>query len=256
MPFLRAAAIPFVLLGYVVFAVPFEAAVRGLPRWRGCTAPVLARLLLALLRIRVEASAPERLASGALVVANHVSWIDILAIASLRPVRFLAKAEVGAWPLIAAIGRAQGVIHVDRARRRSILPPNIAMADALVGGETVLFFPEGTTCGGGLRPFRSSHFEAGRTAARPGAPVPVVPLALSYEHAQAAWVGDDALLPHVWMMLSSPPSICRLTFGAPRLMTAQCCRKKVARDLEASVLALCAASAGSGPAAASCDVQT
>lgn len=242
MPILRAAAIPVVLLGYVLFAIPFEAAVRRVPRWRDRTGPALARLLLSLLRIRVEAPAPERLSPGALLVANHVSWIDILVVASLRPVRFLAKAEVGGWPLVAAIARAQGVIHVDRARRRSIPPANRAMAEALAAGDAVMLFPEGTTSDAGLLPFRSSHFEAARAAARSGA-VPVVPLALSYEHPRAAWIGDDALLPHVWMMLASPPSTCRLALGAPRLMTAQDCRKAAARDLETRVRALLVAQA-------------
>lgn len=240
MPILRALAIPLVLIAYAGLFLPAAAAFRLGAARRGASQTVLARLLLALLRIRVDASGLERIPSGAMLVANHISWLDILVLSSLRPARFLAKAEVGAWPLVAAIARAHGVIHVDRRRRRSILPANRAMADALACGETVLFFPEGTTgCGASLLPFRSSHFEAACEAARrsPDA-VAVVPLALAYEHPRAAWVGDDALLPHVWEMLTSPPSVCRVGTGAARPVTPACGRKQVARDLEGRVEAL------------------
>lgn len=235
MTILRAALIPVVLLSYVLLAVPAEwLAARRPPSARGWLSPSLARLLLALLRIRVEASGLDALRAGTLVVANHVSWIDILVIASLRPVRFLAKAEVGAWPIVAAIARAQGAIFVDRARRRSILPANAAIRRALAAGDVVVVFPEGTTGpGDGVLPFRSSHLQPACDA--PRGTRRVAALALRYDDPRAAWVGDATLPPHLLEMLRAPRSVCRLVFAAPRELAPACCRKRLARQMQDEV---------------------
>ncbi|MBK9082784.1 MAG: 1-acyl-sn-glycerol-3-phosphate acyltransferase [Rhizobiales bacterium] len=238
MTILRAALIPVVLSTYVLMAIPVERLVaRRAPAARGWTSPWLARLLLALLRIRVEASGLDALRAGTLVVANHVSWIDILVIASLRPMRFLAKAEVGRWPLVAAVARAQGTIFVDRARRRSILPANAAIAAALAAGDVVVVFPEGTTgAGDEALPFRSSHLQP-VCDARP-ASKRIVPLALRYDNSRAAWLGDATLLPHLWEMLRAPPSVCCAVFGAARDIEPGVSRKRLARLMQDQVARL------------------
>lgn len=243
MTILRAALVPVVLVIYAAAAAPWEAAVGRLwPRARGRGAMWLCRLLLAVLRIRVEAAGVSSLDPPRMIAANHVSWIDILVVGSLRPTRFLAKAEVGAWPLVAAIARAQGTIFVDRRRRRSIPPANAAILDALMGGETVAIFPEGTTNAAGAPiAFRSSHFQPACDAASrlgDGGAVCVAPLALSYDNPRAAWIGDAELLPHIWEMLRAPPSICRVTMGAPLEVDGSGSRKSLARAAGARVDAL------------------
>ncbi|WP_405091045.1 1-acyl-sn-glycerol-3-phosphate acyltransferase [Micromonospora sp. NBC_01392] len=139
-------------------------------------------------RLVVRGRPPRR---RALLVANHVSWLDILAVLAVSPARMLAKREVRRWPVLGALAAAAGTIFVDRSRPRA-LPVTVAgVADALRAGHPVVVFPEGTTwcgAGSGCRPtrgFRPAMFEAAVVAG-----APVVPLGIGYRHA-----GDASTLP-------------------------------------------------------------
>lgn len=140
------------------------------------------------MRLVVRGRPPRR---RALLVANHVSWLDILAVLAVSPARMLAKREVRRWPVLGALAAAAGTIFVDRSRPRA-LPVTVAgVADALRAGHPVVVFPEGTTwcgAGSGCRPtrgFRPAMFEAAVVAG-----APVVPLGIGYRHA-----GDASTLP-------------------------------------------------------------
>ncbi|NBP63031.1 MAG: 1-acyl-sn-glycerol-3-phosphate acyltransferase [Betaproteobacteria bacterium] len=115
-------------------------------------------------------NAPER---GELVVMNHISFIDILALDALRPVHFIAKSEIRKWPVIGILCDRTGTIFIERGKRRAVHDVLKTMANELRQGEVVSFFPEGTTSDGRqLLPFHANLFEA---AVRSGAPVrPVV----------------------------------------------------------------------------------
>jgi 1-acyl-sn-glycerol-3-phosphate acyltransferase len=181
-----------VLLGAAVL-VPALAVLR--PRWRAQITRDCARAALRVLGIghTWRGTRPVR---GALLVANHISWLDILVLmAEQRPPRLVAKAEVRGWPLLGWIARYTGSIFIDRARPRT-LPETVALAcAALAQGETVAVFPEGTTsCGVGTGGFRPAFFQA---AIDTGAAV--VPLTLRYRAAGVptpapAFIGDDTLL--------------------------------------------------------------
>ena len=139
-------------------------------------------------RLVVRGRPPRR---RALLVANHVSWLDVLAVLAVSPARMLAKREVRRWPVLGALAAAAGTLFVDRSRPRA-LPVTVArVADALRAGHPVVVFPEGTTwCGApsGCRPtrgFRPAMFEAAVVAG-----APVVPLGIGYRHA-----GDASTLP-------------------------------------------------------------
>lgn len=127
----------------------------------------------------------------ALLVANHVSWLDILAVLAVSPARMLAKREVRDWPVLGPLAAAAGTVFVDRSRPRD-LPATVGrVAGALRAGHSVAVFPEGTTwCGAaaGCRPgrgFRPAVFQAAVDAG-----APVVPLRLAYRYA-----GDASTLP-------------------------------------------------------------
>jgi 1-acyl-sn-glycerol-3-phosphate acyltransferase len=155
-------------------------------------------------------------AGAALLVANHRSWIDILAILAHHPCAFVGKREVRAWPVVGRCADALGVVWVDRARKRDLLRAIPALEGALRAGRQVLLFPEGTTGPGpGCLPFKSSLFEA---AVRAG--VPVVPLHLTGSVAEGdvdalAWYGDEALGPNLARVRRLRGATFHVTVGAP-----------------------------------------
>jgi 1-acyl-sn-glycerol-3-phosphate acyltransferase len=119
----------------------------------------------------------------AMVVANHVSWLDIAAIHASAPhARFVSKADVLAWPLLGKMVRGAGTLFIERDRKRDALRVVHQMAEALARGETVAVFPEGTTSDGqGVLPFHANLLQAAISAG-----APVQPVALRYSDAQHA----------------------------------------------------------------------
>ena len=232
------------LIGFLVIALPPLWTARERPAPADRMTVLLCRLLLRLARVRVEVEGTWSTARPMMLAANHVSWIDILALAAMTPVCFLAKREVSRWPLVSGFAARQGTVYVDRLRRRSIPGANRDLAARMLEGRMVLLFPEGTTLAGPCPgPFRSSHFAAARDllAADPSREaVTVQPVALVYSRADAAWVGDEALVPHVWRILRQPPLTCRVRFGAPIAYTTGSDRKIVARQAREAVVAMLA----------------
>ncbi|WP_020671080.1 lysophospholipid acyltransferase family protein [Amycolatopsis nigrescens] len=133
---------------------------------------------------------------GALVVNNHMSWLDIVAINAVRPMRALAKKEVGGWPLLGGLVSRSGSLFLDR-ERLSTLPATIAeLAEALRTGAMVNVTPEGTTwCGLASGRFTTATFQAAIDGG-----VPVRPIALRYrladgrETTRAAFIGPESLI--------------------------------------------------------------
>ncbi|HEX6686218.1 MAG TPA: lysophospholipid acyltransferase family protein [Candidatus Limnocylindrales bacterium] len=162
-------------------------------------APVLARALLAALGIRwAVIGAP--VARGALLAGNHVSWLDILLMMAMdttsgsgsgsRPLRLVAKAEVGSWPVIGRLARACGTIFVDRSRPRSLPGTVSEVRTALLDGYPVQVFPEGTTtCGAHPAPWRPAFLQAALDAG-----APVQRFTLIFSDSAAAFVADESLL--------------------------------------------------------------
>ncbi|MHB9117772.1 MAG: lysophospholipid acyltransferase family protein [Burkholderiales bacterium] len=135
------------------------------------------RRFLALLNVRlsVQGDWPSG-ARGALLVLNHVSWLDVFLLLSQRPVRFIAKAEVRAWPLFGWLAKRQNTLFIERSRRRDTARINQELSAALVGGDWVALFAEGTTTdGASLRHFHSSLLEPAA-----GGDAVLLPLALRY----------------------------------------------------------------------------
>jgi 1-acyl-sn-glycerol-3-phosphate acyltransferase len=209
------------------------------------------RTLLSILRVSVDiAGAPER-RGPVLLAVNHVSWIDVLALGSVMPFCFLAKHEVASWPILSAFAKVQGTVFVDRSRRRGILPANRQMADRMLEGRIVLLFPEGTTYDGETPGrFYSSHFASARDLLRGVSDhkvVSVQPVALAYSSAAAAWIGDDALLPHLWRVLRGVPLRCLVSFGPALAYRPDTDRKVVARLSRAAIITMLASARAERP---------
>jgi 1-acyl-sn-glycerol-3-phosphate acyltransferase len=154
----------------------------------------LARAVLAALDVEHSSTGkiPQR---SALLVANHVSWLDVIVILAHAPARLLAKREVRGWPLIGRLAATLGTVFVDRSKPKS-LPATVArIRSTIAGGGVVAVFPEGTTwCGRMGGTFRPAMFQAAIDAG-----VPVVPVRLAFAQAGvvttvAAFIGNETLL--------------------------------------------------------------
>ncbi|WP_225829995.1 1-acyl-sn-glycerol-3-phosphate acyltransferase [Streptomyces sp. NK08204] len=152
-------------------------------------------------RLRITGAAAP--AGGLLLVANHISWLDIPLLAAVRPARMLAKTEIRQWPVAGALAARCGALFIDRDRLRA-LPGTVArIARALGAGAAVVAFPEGSTwCGRARGTFHRAVFQAALDAG-----VPVQPVLLSYRQpggtasTAAAFVGEDTLLASVWRVV-------------------------------------------------------
>lgn len=240
---IRVLTIMLALLGFFLVGTPLQWLVARVRPASAHRIPIVfCRSLLRLIRVRLEVDGVWHEAGPVMIVPNHISWIDILALGALTPFCFLAKSEISRWPIVSAFAAVQGTIFVERTRRRSIPVANRAMAARMLDGRPVLLFPEGTTMQGPLPgSFQSSHFAAARDllAVEPAqGDVAVQPVAIAYSRADAAWVGDEALVPHVWRVLRQPPLTCRIRFGTPIRYRLGSDRKTVARQARDAVAAM------------------
>lgn len=250
MSYLRAAGVFSTLIVFFIVGAPVQWLILKLSLPGRHSLPLLFnRLLLGFLRIRVvverESPAAETAQLPQLLVSNHVSWTDIPALGTLHSISFLAKKEVGTWPIIATFASLQGTVFVDRSSRKSIKDANLAMARRMLEGGWVALFPEGTTYdGSALGRFHSSHFAAARDllqAAPDVAAVCVQPVGICYSSAHAAWLGDDLLLPHVMTLAKREPVTCTIRLGAPILFDRASDRKATAQQCTDKIAALLAA---------------
>lgn len=199
------------------------------------------RSLLFALNVRLEISGTRETRRPVLIAANHISWIDILALGAITPFCFLAKSEVATWPILSAFAEVQGTVFVDRKRRRSIPLANRDMAQRLDEGRPVLLFPEATTIDSPpLGRFYSSHFAAVRDllAIHPEAEPVIQPVAIAYSSRAAAWVGDDNLLSHLWSTLCDAPLTCRIACGDPIPCGRDTNRKVLANETREAIVVL------------------
>ncbi len=154
-------------------------------RWAGGLLKLLG------LRLRVTGHPPT---DRALVVANHVSWLDPFLLMAAFPVRFVAKSEIRHWPVIGWLALRAGTVFIERERHRDISRVAGTFADHLENGEVVGMFPESTTGDGSfLRPFKTSLFQV---ALAPG--IRCVPIGIRYNQSSAAWIDDMGFAESLW----------------------------------------------------------
>lgn len=192
--------------------------------------------------LRVQGQPP--VCGPLLVVANHVSWLDILAINAARPCRFVAKADVQRWPLLGQLIARAGTLFVARERKRDAVRVVHHLAQRLQAGDILAIFPEGTTSDGRcVLPFHANLLQA---AVATGAVVQ--PLGLAYSRSAAAsaalvrhdapvYVGNTTLLVSVWRVLRAPDVVVHLRWGVPETSDGRD-RRTWAAQLRATVAAL------------------
>ena len=249
MAYLRALAFVLTLAGAFIFLVPLQALARrrGWPiqhavQTRFC------RVVCAVIGVKVAARGALPSRAPRLVVANHVSWTDIIALASLYPFVFLAKSEVARWPVLGLLARLQGTVFVKRGARQDVARVNDALADVLRAGGDLVVFPEGTSSdGAAVLPFRSAHFAPLEAMAARGEAPTLAPVAISYSDGErridVGWYGDMSFLPHLWRLMKRSRTQCHVVFGAA-VETSDKDRKTLAAETHASVRELLASVGG------------
>ena len=173
-----------------------------------------ARLLLRIIGIQAISSRfAQRLfdvqTQGCLIVCNHQSYLDILALAAFFPVQFVAKREVSDWPVIGLMAKLAGTIFIDRSSVRQSMCCTLEIAESLGQGLNVLIFPEGTSSNGWqVLPFKPMLMLAALKTQ-----LPVLPLTLNYVSinqqpitektlASFCWYGEMEFIKHFWNILA------------------------------------------------------
>lgn len=179
------------------------------------TARLCAQLILRALGIDVHVYGHPSQASG-LLVANHASWLDIVAALATWRCGFVAKREVRTWPVIGALANALGVIWIDRSRLRDVTRVIPQLERALRDGQSVLLFPEGTTTDGEtVLAFRSALFQAACRAESPVVPIGIHGTAVSGDAHALRWAGSESLVSNIVRVASLRGARVHLTVTTP-----------------------------------------
>jgi 1-acyl-sn-glycerol-3-phosphate acyltransferase len=162
-------------------------------------------LKVAGIRLRVRGRCPD---AASLVIANHLSYLDVMVLGAETPMVFVAKSEVASWPVIGPLCAFVGTLFIDRSSRAGLPALTTTMANLMAAGIRVMVFPEGTTTSGDqVLPFRPALLQP---AVDRGAAV--VCATLLYEtppgsvpaQSSVCWVGDAPFAPHVYGFLGLP----------------------------------------------------
>jgi lyso-ornithine lipid O-acyltransferase len=195
-----------------------------------------ARRALRVFRVEIAAHGPRPVTG--LLVSNHLSYLDILVLATLLPAVFVSKREIKNWPVFGWFGRLAGTLFVERARRSDVARMGAEIRTVLAGGHVVVLFPEGTSWNGReLLPFKSSLLEPIVGSSHPLS-VAGIGYALadgSVEHDVCYW-GDTTFFPHLVRLMSRKQVRVQVRFAAIGERAAD--RKELARQLHATVLQL------------------
>ncbi len=193
------------------------------------------RLVLRSLQIRfvAEGTPPRR----GIIVANHLSYLDIAVLSAITPCFFVAKSEIANWPYFGWAARAGGTLFLDRSSKESAKSVAESISGRLSLPVPVLFFPEGTsTDGSSVLPFHRWLFEP---AVQAGAEV--TPAAISYrmdggiEERELCWFGDAGFLPHLWKALGIQGFTAHVQFAKAQVFSD---RRTAATETHSAIAAM------------------
>jgi 1-acyl-sn-glycerol-3-phosphate acyltransferase len=213
-------------------------------RGRDLAIMVWSRILLLIVGVRLElptGPAPSRDApGGSLLLVNHISWLDVFAIAAVVPARFVAKAEIGRWPLFGWLAILVGTLFVERGRRHAVMRTNHELARRLRAGQLIAIFPEGTTTDGTrLLPFHANLVQPAIELGVPLRPVGVRFMQKGRPSLAAIYIDDMNLLQSMWRVTTAPHLTAELHWLAPldpapasRHAAGRAARESIARALQ------------------------
>ncbi len=169
------------------------------------TIKIFARIVILICGVKVNVINEKINKNSVVYISNHISWLDIFVIQSQTPVFFVAKSEIKEWPILGWLVEKSGNIFIQRKRRNSIKNVITTIKDKLDFGESIVFFPEGTTSvGNTLKPFYSSlfsvFFERKNTE--------LCPLIINYKKEESktfipAYIDNVSLITSVYNILST-----------------------------------------------------
>ena len=175
-----------------------------------------ARNFLRVWRIDLQVNGAPPKDGPLLMVVNHISWLDILVMHAAGYCRFVSKSDVKRWPMIGMMATGAGTLYIERDSRRDALRVVHHMRDALLRGEVLAVFPEGTTSDGvTLLPFHANLIQAAISAH-----APALPVALQFIDGRNGamstapmYIGDQTLLESVWRTLTTPGLRAVVSYG-------------------------------------------
>ena len=203
--------------------------------------------LLKLMRIdaRVQGLPDDGLPGNLLIVANHISWLDIFVLNTVEPGRFIAKAELRSWPLVGLMIAGCGTLFLNRESRRDAHRINEQARAVLAAGDTITIFPEGTTTDGTtLLPFHGSLLQPIVDAEGH-----VQSIAIRYCHTDGtysdapAYIGETTFMASFWRVLGVRNLVVELTLPPP-LPAVGRRRRELSRQAESAIRAALARGAG------------
>ena len=179
---------------------------------------VWSQQLLALAGVHLRVVGQPPLTGPVMLVANHISWLDIPVMHAARHCRFVSKSDVKGWPLIGTLATAAGTLYIERSSRRDALRMVRSMQEALERGEVLAVFPEGTTGDGrAMLPFHANLIQAAVAAQSPVQPVGLrfADRATGATSFAPSYIGDETLVGSIWRTLCAPPIEAVVHYGAP-----------------------------------------
>jgi lyso-ornithine lipid O-acyltransferase len=220
------------------------------------------RFVIQLLGVRVIVTGRPAAERPLLLLANHMSWLDITVLASVTPLSFIAKSEVAEWPVFGWLAKLQRSVFIDRQRRHATGATADLVAARLSRGDVIVLFAEGTSSDGNrVLPFRSALIGAAQKAMANSGSAWVQPVAIAYTRMQGlplgrqhrphvAWYGGADLAPHLKRLMGRGGIDVHVVFGPARQLPKGADRKQLAEETGLMVRRLVAGlNAGHAPEA-------
>ena len=174
--------------------------------------------LLAILsiRLRLSGTLPVMEDQPVMLVANHVSWLDVYSLITVCPSRFVAKSEIRGWPFLGWLSRNVGTLFIERKKITDIVRINQDISNALTTGDLVAIFPEGTTSDGTtVKKFHASLLQSAVAVEASLYPVAIRYHDTSGEISKAAVYVGVSLLESLGQILQQPWIEVELIFSDP-----------------------------------------
>lgn len=188
------------------------------PSQQSARVQVWAQAFLRHAGVRLEVRGQPPITGPVLLVANHLSWLDIPVMHAARHCRFVSKSDVQDWPLVGTLATAAGTLYIERNSRRDALRIVRLMQEALLAGEVLAVFPEGTTGDGrALLPFHANLLQAAVACDALVQPVGLrfIDQASGQTSHAPSYVGDETLMGSIWRTLCAPAVVAVVHYGQP-----------------------------------------